>query len=122
MNFIFLSEQLVKDSSNEAELRTSISRAYYAVFHIAIDKINEIDPSFKYSTSNIHKKILDWFEIKSVSTHYGIKRMSDARKQADYEPNPRFPNPYVDMTELRSKTEEIISMGKSIIQKIKNLQ
>lgn len=120
--FLFLAEQLTKDTPTEAELRTAISRTYYAVFHIAVNKIVEIDSSFEYSRWNIHKKILDWFERKSILTYTRIKRMSDARKQADYEPNPKFPNSYIDMAELRSKAEEVIGMGKSIIQQIKNLQ
>lgn len=76
-------------ASDEASLRCSVSRAYYACFHL-IKAFAEKDPNIHFSTDGIvHKQIVDFLKNNPDSNMkmLGIKqdRLRNRRTSCDYE-------------------------------------
>ncbi len=90
--YLRLAKSLAR-TSNEAELRSSISRAYYAVFNTArriiVNKGLGYLPTWSHKD---HKKVPEIFEkyLKAVEISEGLKRLRNYRNKADYDDV--FPN------------------------------
>ena len=85
-DFINVAAELA-NGRTEAHWRSSISRAYYAVFHRAkqaLDKQHEYVPTSGYA----HKYIREWLQrqsntsISEIGNHYA--NLHAARRNADY--------------------------------------
>lgn len=74
--------------ADECYLRTSISRAYYYIFHLGRKRIE--DNGFSLFTSDAHKQI--WEKFNGSPDHRcrklaeTAKRLKQKRENADYEP------------------------------------
>ncbi len=105
--FIILSDNIVKmDPSNEANLRTGISRAYYGVFCIARNRKGlKNDKSGK-----VHRNVINSYKTSNDKNEKYIgKILDDLRRQrndADYDEDKEIG---IDLTErVLLKTKEIL--------------
>jgi len=73
--------------TDECYLRTSISRAYYSVFHLGRNRI--VDNRFTLLRSDVHKQV--WEKFSESPDHRcrklaeTAKRLKEKRERADYE-------------------------------------
>lgn len=94
---IFANDIINDDNYNEqARYRSSISRAYYAAFLVARDKLKVKYPeSFKdkdEDNENIHKKIIEFLRNRTMYPHIGdmLFNLRRRRNKADYNMNYNF--------------------------------
>jgi len=107
----------LQDSEDEASLRSSISRAYYAVFHEAKEIISEIDNYEKIPTPsdkiNIHWWLINYFRSRGQSVIFEkLRQLKTIRNQADYDSLP-----HISKREASSaiiETEKILKLLKSV--------
>jgi uncharacterized protein (UPF0332 family) len=87
-NYLNLSRTL-NESTDEASLRASVSKAYYAVFNMSRNKLIELDTSYvenKYGDS--HRDIINKFKnndkqvAKSLAVH--LNKLKQKRVNSDY--------------------------------------
>ena len=119
-SFLEVAERLTSDTASEAELRTAISRAYYAAYHSATAFIysgNETLPS-----RDQHTACWKWYKnhendtLKQVG-HVGqsLKRL---RIEADYFPNLQNSiTPYESNTAFTTSKKAIMN-GRFILEKL----
>jgi hypothetical protein len=90
-NFLDLAERL-QTSGDEASLRSAISRAYYAIMHVAYQALPTALRA-GIANRNTHRDVWQFYSRSSVSVcrqigHAGI-RLRDARVAADYRSIPQ---------------------------------
>ena len=78
INFFHLAQQLVK--GNEASVRTSISRAYYASFLTARDKLR-----LKLKIPEVHREVVKSLYRKSPVAANSLHRLRRLRNTSDYD-------------------------------------
>jgi uncharacterized protein (UPF0332 family) len=94
VNYLTLAKNLLINQSNnsseiiEAELRSSISRSYYAAFHVAKKYLYKVR-SYELSKENSHRSLIDEFKYSgdprlSIIGNY-LERLRDRRNEADYD-------------------------------------
>lgn len=85
-DYLKIAEEL-KDHSEESYNRTAISRAYYACFHIAKNRI-----TFRDITPNVHTSLCDKLEKSDLANHRVagaiLKGLRIKRNNADYDLSP----------------------------------
>lgn len=123
LEYLKFAEELSKaEHSAEVHQRSAISRAYYAAFNFAKEKIQEIDPS-QFSSSDerdgkIHAKVRDYFRNKQDPFKYSIyeslNQLRDYRNSADYDK--AFPH------DLKKATQLCLGWAKQIISKVGNIK
>jgi uncharacterized protein (UPF0332 family) len=97
-DYLILAEDLGGDENDEAALRCAVSRAYYAAFHVAKDFLNGLDdPALKVSENkqSIHYEVWKAFLGRGrhwESVYNNGDRLRKRRVDADYEPEPKYPN------------------------------
>ena len=87
--YLELAAELAKDDTDEAKLRTAISRAYYAAFHAAREdamrRLQQKAPRFQTHrwTINFYAK-----SNRRIDRKIGrkLKRLKKSREMADYDP------------------------------------
>lgn len=87
--YIVLANDIINDSNydEQTRYRSSISRAYYAAFLVARDKLKAKYPIYfkeNDDNENIHKKIIEF--LKSTHPHIGdmLFNLRRKRNKADY--------------------------------------
>jgi uncharacterized protein (UPF0332 family) len=87
--FILFAEQISKNSSDEATLRSAISRAYYGAFgkvRIYCESKYKISKSF---SDGIHQKVIHELKTSAIREEYSLgNSLSDLRRSrnmADYD-------------------------------------
>ncbi len=108
-----LAEELAKGQT-EAKARSSISRAYYAIFNIAKQIIEEKDPFIKVPTINVHGWLISYLKSPrdrfSYQLSQDIRILRDSRNDADYDSSPiSF-----------KKANQSLELARSMIEKLKN--
>jgi hypothetical protein len=113
----------------EAMLRSAVSRAYYAAFHVADDYLKDSGqyPSTSGSTApgeSSHKRVVDTFSKNVSSPTWGkigrlLRRLKDARHWADYNPwdHTGIGTEFKDLEAVKAKiknAEEIIKLIESL--------
>ncbi|MFB2917012.1 HEPN domain-containing protein [Aerosakkonema funiforme] len=102
-------------SSEEAKLRSAISRAYYAAFIQARNLLRDRD-NLTIPRDKAHKYVIEQFQnsVDDKRRKLGekLQRLRDFRNQADY--NDTFPK-------VAAKTEEALGLARRIILGISNL-
>ena len=88
--FLQLAENLMDDPSNEAALRSAMSRAYYATFHAGRDYLIRAEIPINRGR-NAHVQVQNELEKKSGKIGYDLERLHDWRKRADYD-TPTIPD------------------------------
>ncbi len=117
------------NDQKESILRSAVSRAYYAAFHIADDYLQETGkyPSAmgnKTSTEGSHKRVIDVFINNTANPTWGeigklLNRLKGARHWADYNPwnhagtGVEFRDPEAIARKLQ-EAEEVIRLIKSL--------
>ena len=101
----------------EAELRSSISRAYYAAFKSAFNFLRDVDCDRLLSESpRIHGYVQDTFEqshdMDRRSVGIRLKRLHEWRKKADYNDQ---------MTGLQSTTDSSILLAEKALTTLTHL-
>jgi hypothetical protein len=109
-----LAERLLESAehSSEAEMRSSFSRMYYAVYHVATALMGNM----------AHGEIPAALEVKEKGLGERFRRLLELRQGADYDPDfvkrrfdgldnfkLRFPD---EMESARSLYEHLLQMGK----------
>ena len=79
VDFLHLAEKLMKER-NEASIRTSISRAYYASFLIAKDKL-----SIMLKPPDVHKEVIKQLYKLSPIAGNSLHNLRRLRNTADYD-------------------------------------
>ena len=85
--FLELAEQLSKNGTSEASLRSSVSRSYYALFNFMAQFINENVESLS-QTANDHKNVYRYFhncdfeDIEIIASN--LNDLRDERNDSDY--------------------------------------
>lgn len=85
--FLTVAEKLVELQEGEAFYRSAISRAYYAVFHIAKEKIFSLDPYENISQDGkVHQEVIKFYKEKygHLGIGYSLNMLRDQRNIADY--------------------------------------
>ncbi len=103
INFFQLAQRLVE--GNEAEIRTSISRAYYASFLISRDKIG-----LRLKIPEVHREVVKKLYRKSPVTANSLHRLRRLRNMSDYD------------TKIKVKTDDgetALKLADSIISEIR---
>jgi len=112
--YLALADQLMQErkdiASEEACLRSAISRAYYAAIissrNFAITK----DKFFARRGSSIHRQIADHFklknDIKQVAVGIRLSKLANKRNLADYED---------EMPDLLQEAEKSVRLAKDIL-------
>lgn len=109
-----LAEELC-ESKSEAKIRSSISRAYYAVFNISMQTIKKIDPSEEITSNHAHKWLIKYFNksqdkfLNVLSEN--IRELRDARNKADYK------SPHTSVQEAK----QALKLAELIINKLKKI-
>jgi uncharacterized protein (UPF0332 family) len=90
LDFVELAHCLA-ERGDEASLRSSVSRGYYAVFHLAQVALTRHDPDFdQHRGSDSHKLV--WDRLAALKRNYpqaanaarNGRTLADRRKKADY--------------------------------------
>jgi len=122
-DYLELAEELGESSDNEAKMRSSISRAYYAAYCNARNYMIEKDHNQIPKDESVHQYVINYFwgfKHESIKTHtrreIGIilDRMKKRRINADYED--RFP--VGNLVILNSETRKTLLESKRIISLI----
>ncbi len=106
-----LAEELC-ESKSEAKIRSSISRAYYAVFNISKQIIEKVDPFEKAPSLDAHKWLIDYFnksqdKFANILSE-NIKELRNARNKADYK------SPHISVQEAK----QALKLAELIIKKL----
>lgn len=110
-------------SEYEADMRSAISRAYYAALHIAFSVLpNERKPNLKSHDRSSHGKVIDAYDgwSKAMEQKRNDKRwikemlvdIKGMRTRADYELNTEINND--DMSDSLYLADKIIELAKAI--------
>lgn len=82
LEFLQLANQLAA-STDEANLRTAVNRAYYALFLLARDKLSITD------TSGVHRLVVKVIKRRNNALADQLGSLKRLREVADYEPVPK---------------------------------
>lgn len=88
--FLQLAQQLSRNSTSEASLRTCVSRCYYALFNLMAQFINENIGGLS-KTADDHKKVYRYFnycdvdDVKAIASN--LNDLRDERNHSDYRLN-----------------------------------
>lgn len=86
--FLNLAHELLSEDDNEAALRTSVSRSYYALHNHLVKFINDAVSQLPKDASK-HEKVYRWLFNCNMDSIQGIARSLDtlreARNEADYD-------------------------------------
>jgi len=88
--FLQLAQQLSRNSTSEASLRTCVSRCYYALFNLMAQFINENIGGLS-KTAQDHKKVYFYFNhcdvdnVKAIASN--LNDLRDERNDSDYKLN-----------------------------------
>jgi uncharacterized protein (UPF0332 family) len=117
---------LAEDTNNESKLRSSISRAYYSMFHCSKNYMQEVDKRFESVPTDVsvHGFIIDYFNGKKSSKktdtrrHLArdLNRLRIERNIADYERNAG------SLHHLKQKTTEVTTIANRITELLKMRQ
>lgn len=103
----------LQDSEDEASLRSSISRAYYSVFHEAKTKIEQVNPYVNIKKGvEAHGEVKNYFSRIKPELSDKLEKLRQARNQADYDSLP-----HISKREASSaiiETEKILKLLKSV--------
>ncbi|MCX7068131.1 MAG: hypothetical protein NTW85_10630 [Methylococcales bacterium] len=119
-DFLTSAEILLQNTDNkEIDFRNVISRSYYAVFHLAKEKLTvlaDIETMEEPDNNGSHNAIIDkFYRHNNRSIHAYGKIIKDLKKQrhiADYD---------IDKDILRNETAEHFNNAKHLITKLKKL-
>lgn len=92
-DFLILAEQLVNDapSNDSAEVRSSISRAYYYVFHSGRERFRAHPKASFRDGPEDHRELIDFLRRIGKSTLSDqIRKFRERRNTADYDLNKDF--------------------------------
>ena len=78
LDFLNVAESLSVDDATEADLRTAVSRTYYAVFLVAREKFQVA------GTRNIHGRVIGAVHIYDRMAGVQLQKLMDLRALADY--------------------------------------
>ena len=85
--FLQLAQQLARDTTNEASLRSSVSRGYYALFNSMAQFIEENIERLS-QTAEDHKKVYRYFNncgVKDIVTiASNLNDLREERNESDY--------------------------------------
>jgi uncharacterized protein (UPF0332 family) len=112
--YLGLAQELAQ-RSDEAALRTAISRAYYAVFCLSRDRLEQEGVVFLPDT-NIHSLVWEEYRQSNDSIRYYIgidgKGLRNARNIADYE---------AEFVDLSARTRRALQKAESILNALARL-
>ena len=85
--FLALASRLVQRGGEEEDYRCAVSRAYYACFLTARDKLLENDGTRMRASESMHRAVIDAIPDARVSRR--LDALRELRIQADYYTNPQ---------------------------------
>ncbi|MBC6475923.1 MAG: HEPN domain-containing protein [Hormoscilla sp. GM102CHS1] len=113
--YLHLARELAEKTTDEAKMRSAISRAYYAAFIKARNYLQEWE-GLTIPTQNTHQYVIDQFRNSEEQVRKNIgnrlNRLRLYRNQSDYD------NTFPD---LANKTRESLTLGRRIISGLGNL-
>lgn len=75
--------------AREAQLRSAVSRAYYAAFHLSLNHLRDHQQVQVPEKGNIHRWVIEQFTDSVDAAHRvvgaNLDRLRDHRNEADYE-------------------------------------
>ena len=108
-----LSDQAASSEHRDANLRSSISRAYYATYHKSRQFLKYKWGISVPKNSNAHQQVLNEFNKKNCGKiAENLYRMRSYRNNADYK------DEYVN---LKGKTHETIRRAKQVLSDLRRL-
>lgn|GEM_PF-338781 len=119
--YLALAEELGRSSDDEAKLRSSISRAYYAAFCTACNYISRVDQKMLPKDEPVHQYVINYFsEIthgskknhKRIKISLELRRMKADRVMADYD------NSIGDMISLNSTARDVLTRSERVISSL----
>jgi len=120
--YLKLAQELAGDdttsANEEAKLRSSISRAYYAAFCKARNYLRDVEnqniPRSGQAHTYVCGKFADSYDRTRAKIGTNLKRLKQYRKQADYED-------YVTTTELSKNAGMSLKYTQFVISTLNNL-
>jgi uncharacterized protein (UPF0332 family) len=88
-DFFLLAEKLVERfPHDEPELRTAVSRSYYAAYHLTLKKFPDLHKG-QADQKGVHAKIIEGLinDPRRKTLGLAFERLKNARIHADYSPN-----------------------------------
>lgn len=116
-----MAQELGKSSDDEAKLRSSISRAYYAAFCTACNYISHVDHKALPNDEPLHQYVTNYFsgtihgsKKNNKRTKIGseLKRMKADRVKADYD------NCISNMISLNATVKDVLMRSERVISSL----
>lgn len=105
-SYLDLAKSLADRTTKEANLRSAVSRAYYAAYHVALSKT----PYTKSETGDTHRLVAAWYsnkrDIKNRFIAAALDKMRNYRNDADYRANKQI---------TRQTVRETIGVAEKVI-------
>jgi len=98
------------DHSSESELRESLSRSYYSLFHVSLVLVDQ--PRIRHE--DLPKK-LEAIDPELAGT---VRELSKLRERADYEPDLVARETQGDLELFRSKTADAMERGRKCYRRL----
>jgi len=118
-----LAEELGRSSADEAKLRSSISRAYYAAFCTACSYIYHVDRKTLPKDEPVHQYVINYFggraqgskkNPKRSKISLELNRMKADRVMADYN------NRMGDMISINSTVRDVLVRSERVISSLES--
>lgn len=110
-----LTGKVITPASQEAKLRSAISRSYYAAFIQARNFLREQE-HLTIPPQNTHQYVMNQFKNSSETARQGVgrrlQRLRDYRNRADYDDT---------VSGLAGKSQEALGLARRIISGLANL-
>ena len=119
--YLTLAQELGRSSDDEAKLRSSISRAYYAAFCTACNYISCVDRKKLPGDEPVHQYVINYFSGKIHGSKKNnkrnkigseLKRMKADRVKADYD------NSIGNMISLNSTVLDVLIRSERVISSL----
>ncbi len=106
LKFLNLAEELVRGDIDEAKIRTSIGRSYYASFLLAREAAGLSD----LKAPEVHRKVISFLYSKDPPVANKLHILRRQRNNADYD---------LDRTFGLEESEESLKMAKNIVERLR---
>jgi uncharacterized protein (UPF0332 family) len=106
--YLVIADEIAKDS-REAMQRSSISRAYYAVYHLGLKYARA--HNFSEKIPSLHRKLWSWYQNQPNAQMRELgtagSRLKQRREKVDYDDHvPRLPDELRSSLQLAHEFEE----------------
>lgn len=119
--YLVLAEELGRSSDDEAKLRSSISRAYYAAFCTACNFISDVDHKPLPDDEPIHQYVVNYFSGRvhgSKRNHKRARIGSELRRMRADRVNADYDSSKSNMMSLNATVRDVLVRSERVISSL----